>query len=930
MNDRVVYRGSFRSFRPADDTMTHPALPRASARARSRLRHTLAVALLVVSWSCGGGEAAAPVTPPPTSPTIQVVLSTSATSLAAGETRQLNAVVSGTANSGVVWSSSTESVATVTPAGLVTAVAVGQATITARAAADPSRSASLVVTVTAPVATAELLTTAAPIANLTGAAGARLQYRIAVPQGTSQLVIQTSGGAGDPDLYVRRGQAADTARADCSSGGEATVERCALVNPEPGDWYVLVHGYAGFSGVTLSASTSTAPVVGFNVSAAAASVSLDQGGTASLQVNVARHGGFAEPVSLAVSSGGNGVSVSASPAPIPAAGTSATLTLTASPTASVRSRGLWVFATAGGETKAIVVPLNVLASSTPIIGISVSPSTMSLGAGAAAQLTATVTGAADPAVSWSSSVPTVASVSPTGVVTGLASGTTTITATSVADPTRSAGAVVTVTGGTSSGGTGTVLTSGVTVSGLSGAEDSERLYRVAVPSGATRLEVRTSGGTGDLDLYLRRGAPPTATTIDCASAGDDNNETCTVPNPGAGDWYILLHGFEAYSGVSLVATVSGGGGPAPAAGFTLAASPASISLAPGSTTTMIVSATRSNGFTGAITLTATGLPAGVTATGATIAAGATSATITVSASSSASGASTVTLRGQAAGVADATTTVPLTVAGTGGSGGSGTLGITFDEPTMRIEQNFMRSQTIRIARNGYAGEIELSLDQVPNLESFVFYSLSKTRLAAGESTVNLSVGVGYNYWAAPFALRVRAKPVAGSETVASVSVTVATQFTYSGGFTAMGFRGFSISEAGDRCEFNVGMSGTVTVTVNGLHQGGSMTTRVQGTLQYTALQSKVGRTNCNNGTHSIDVASTAAMIFPFLGGGVTRQFDGWSLTFFPSSKLQQMTPTFNPGNSPMPSSIRFRVNSTERAGLVGEQPIELPLGLQRR
>lgn len=107
---------------------------------------------------------------------------------------------------------------------------------------------------------------------------------------------------------------------------------------------------------------------------------------------------------------------------------------------------------------------------------------------------------------------------------------------------------------------GTQLTSGTPVTGRSGGEGSTTLYRITVPTGATRLTVTTSGGTGDLDLYVREGAEPTTSTYDCESAGGNNEELCELDDPEAGTWYIMLEGFEAYSGASLLATVTLGGG----------------------------------------------------------------------------------------------------------------------------------------------------------------------------------------------------------------------------------------------------------------------------------------------------------------------------------------------------------------------------------
>ena len=106
------------------------------------------------------------------------------------------------------------------------------------------------------------------------------------------------------------------------------------------------------------------------------------------------------------------------------------------------------------------------------------------------------------------------------------------------------------------GPTGTLLTSGTPVTSISGVEDSQKVYRIAVPAGAAQLSVVTTGGTGDADIYVRRGRPPTLLTHDCTSDDLSNEESCVIPSPASGDWYIMIEGFEAYSGLTLTATVT--------------------------------------------------------------------------------------------------------------------------------------------------------------------------------------------------------------------------------------------------------------------------------------------------------------------------------------------------------------------------------------
>lgn len=69
------------------------------------------------------------------------------------------------------------------------------------------------------------------------------------------------------------------------------------------------------------------------------------------------------------------------------------------------------------------------------------------------------------------------------------------------------------------------------------------------------LTVGITGGTGDVDLYVRRGLLPEQFAYDCRPLRQGNQETCTFTSPAAGQWYIMLRGFAAYTGVQLVATV---------------------------------------------------------------------------------------------------------------------------------------------------------------------------------------------------------------------------------------------------------------------------------------------------------------------------------------------------------------------------------------
>ena len=100
----------------------------------------------------------------------------------------------------------------------------------------------------------------------------------------------------------------------------------------------------------------------------------------------------------------------------------------------------------------------------------------------------------------------------------------------------------------------TVLTPSVPVANLSGWQGSESRYKVTVPPGASSLTIQTYGGTGDCDLYVAFGFLPTLDQWQYRPYGAGNNKTVTITNPAAGEWHIMLEGYNSYSGVTLQAS----------------------------------------------------------------------------------------------------------------------------------------------------------------------------------------------------------------------------------------------------------------------------------------------------------------------------------------------------------------------------------------
>lgn len=96
------------------------------------------------------------------------------------------------------------------------------------------------------------------------------------------------------------------------------------------------------------------------------------------------------------------------------------------------------------------------------------------------------------------------------------------------------------------------LSNGVAETGLSGGTGSEVFYTLDVPAGASNLQFQISGGSGDADLYVRYANQPTTSAFDCRPFLNGNNETCTFSAPAAGTWHVMIRGYQAYSGATLV------------------------------------------------------------------------------------------------------------------------------------------------------------------------------------------------------------------------------------------------------------------------------------------------------------------------------------------------------------------------------------------
>ncbi|MFZ0869235.1 MAG: protease pro-enzyme activation domain-containing protein [Rhodanobacter sp.] len=89
----------------------------------------------------------------------------------------------------------------------------------------------------------------------------------------------------------------------------------------------------------------------------------------------------------------------------------------------------------------------------------------------------------------------------------------------------------------------------VTTQGPAG---SSQQFTLVVPAGTATLTLRTSGGSGDVTLYVKRNGAAGASAYDYVSAHPNGNtEAVTIRNPLAGVYYLTVTSPSVFTGVSV-------------------------------------------------------------------------------------------------------------------------------------------------------------------------------------------------------------------------------------------------------------------------------------------------------------------------------------------------------------------------------------------
>ena len=228
---------------------------------------------------------------------------------------------------------------------------------------------------------------------------------------------------------------------------------------------------------------------------------------------------------------------------------------------------------------------------------------------------------------------------------------------------------------------------------------------------------------------------PTLYTIGLGSsyATDFHDITSGSNGYSATKGYDLATGWGSPNGSGLINSLTGSVTP----GFSLSASPTSVSVAQGSSGTSTITSTVTGGFDSAITLTATGQPTGVTiGFNPTSITGAGTSTMTMTvASSTATGTYSITVKGTSGSTTE-TTTVSLTVT----TVASPSFTISASPTSVSVVQGNNGTSTITTTiSGGFDSAIALSASGQPTGVTVSFNPTSIALPGSGTSTMTMAV-----------------------------------------------------------------------------------------------------------------------------------------------------------------------------------------------
>ncbi|MGA2652691.1 MAG: cellulose binding domain-containing protein [Terracidiphilus sp.] len=504
---------------------------------------------------------------------------------------------------------------------------------------------------------------------------------------------------------------------------------------------------------TFVGSASTTP--GFTLSTSAASVSLPQGKSVTDTVTVANLNGFTGNVALAAT--GMPAGVTAAFGTNPTTGTSV-LTLTASSTATTGSATITVTGTSGSISETATISLFV-GSSSCAVAYTISPQSTTAFGGAIDIYNTSSTALTSWSLAWAfPNGQTISSIWNDGTETQTGANVTVTNASF--NGTIAAGGSLNQLGfnGTWNGVTnsppaaftlnGVTCTNGAPSAATPSFTLAPSASPLSVTQGSSATDTITVTGTGGFTGSVSFAATglPSGVTASFSPASSTSSSVLTLAASSTatvGTATVTITGTsgtltETTTFTLTVAGVSPGS-------FTLKPSASTLSVTQGSTTTDTITVTDVSPFNSGVTLSATGLPAGVTVAYGTNPATSTSVLTFTASSTATAGVSTVTITGTS-GSLTATTTIALTaVASSPGSftlkPSAGTLSVVqgaSGTDTITVTDVSPFNSSVTLSATGLPTGVTAAFATNPTTSTSVLTLTASSTAAAGISTVTIT------------------------------------------------------------------------------------------------------------------------------------------------------------------------------------------------
>ena len=560
------------------------------------------------------------------------------------------------------------------------------------------------------------------------------------PGGSTSFTVSSgalNGFSGSVSLSVSglpAGASASLNPSSVAAGASSILTITTTASTPVGSPTLTITGMSGSLVDTYTVTLNVSP--NFTLAAAPSSFSVNPGGAATYTVSVGALNGFTGSVSLSASGLPSGATASFSPSSVSGSGFS-TLTVTTTSSTPIGSPTLTITGTSGSLVHTAPVTLVVTTSSST----SPNPISIQFVGNGTAMASSEVAGGVMALSNWNPAQGA-SSSTPMSLVDSTGSATT-ATVSWKADDTwlesivNRPGNYRMMLGYLDNGQQDTTT---VTVSGLPSSSSGYTVYVYA--NGDT-----SGSNTG---IYQISGTGITTTSINLTYTSDFNG-TFTQANSSVGNYVVFtIPNVSSFTLSAIPSTASSGYERAPLNGiqivplsnpdFAVSASPSTQTVSAGGSTTYTVNVGAVNGFTGSVSLSASGLPSGATASfSPSSVSGLGSSTLTVTTTSSTPiGSPTLTITGTSGSLVH-TATVTLNVTG------PPDFTLSAAPSSFSVDPGGAATYTVSVgALNGFTGSVSLSASGLPNgaTASFSPSSVSGSGFSTLTVTTTSSTPIG--------------------------------------------------------------------------------------------------------------------------------------------------------------------------------------------